>query len=412
MSLLRMTLLRTTYLRTTFLLAAGVAIVTAQRQATAAGADKGGVDPGRWGYTVEVPRPPRTEKHGTQPQAPAVGYLWLPDNVKSVRGLLVAGKTLLEKRIVEDPQIRAALGDEGMGAVYFEPALDALFDYVHHGSGEALEKALADLAVKSGHPELRFAPMLTVGHSTGGIFCRNVAYWQPQRVIGVLHVMSGNLQDDVWDTSRTLAGVPFLAINGEFEEYGPAGGDLKAGLRSEYSLDPADKTRQNQTQWVIVRQQLLDRRRRNPDNLMGLIVHRGKGHTAWDDEMSALAARFIRSAAEARVPGGEPDGKAFVRCLAIKAGDGWLEDADIKDSRFPPAAYADYRGDKALAFWYLDRATAEAVWKYHQGKWDVPDPTAGQPPDKRFTPPPALRDEIDAPPGARPDTGPSPGGRG
>ena len=359
-------------------------------------ADKAGkVDPSLWGLTVEVPRPPVSGKNGPKPQPPAVGHLWLPDGVRHVRGLLVGGRTLLEKRICEEPKIRAALAEEGMGALYFDPALDALFEYVQRPSGKELDKALADLASKSGHSELASAPLLTVGHSTGGIFCRNVAYWKPERVIGVLHIMSGNFQDHSPDPTRTLAGVPFLAINGEFEEFGPAGGNLKGGLRSEYSLDPADKTKHNQTQWLIVRQQLLQRRRRNPDNLMGMIVHRGGGHTSWDEDMSALAAQFIRSAAELRLPKGEPGGTRLAACRTVHAADGWLEDADIKDPHHQPAPYNEYRGDKTLAFWYPGRAMAEAVWKYHQGKWDAPDPTAGQPAAQRFTPPPELQDQVD-----------------
>jgi len=374
-----------------------VAVLAAAAPGGLLAADKsGGVDADRWQFTVEAPRPPRIDKGVSKPQPPAISYLWLPENLKSVRGLLVGGRTLLEKRICQDPQIRSALSEAGMGAVYFDPALDSLFDYANRGSGAAMEKALADLAARSGHPELQFAPMLTVGHSTGGIFCRNVAYWKPERVIGVLHVMSGNLQDHIPDKSRTLAGVPFLAINGEFEEYGPAGGDLKRGLRSEYSLDATDKTKQNQTQWLIVRQQILDRRRKNPDNLMALIVHRGKGHTDWDDQMSALAARFVRSAAAARIPKGEPDGKAVVQCRPLKAQDGWLADADIKDPKFPPAAYQQYRGERPLAFWFPDEAMARAVSEYHGAKWDVPDPTASQPPEKRYAPPPMLKDEVDA----------------
>lgn len=38
---------------------------------------------------------------------------------------------------------------------------------------------------------------------------------------------------------------------------------------------------------------------------------------------------------------------------------------------------------------------AEAVTAYHEGPWDVPDPTAGQPPEQRFKPPRELRDSID-----------------
>lgn len=365
---------------------------------TAPAADKGGgVDPALWAWTTEAPRPPRVDKNGPKPQPPAIGYLWLPDNVKQIRGLLVGGRTLLEKRLCQDSQIRDALAKEQMGTLYFDPALDSLFDFVQRDSGKILEKALADLASKSNHPEIEFAPMLTVGHSTGGIFCRNVAYWKPERVIGVLHLMSGNLQDHIPDPTRSLAGVPFLAINGEFEEYGPAGGDLKGGLRREYSLHPEDKTKQNQTQWIIVRQQLLDRRRRNPENLMGLIVHRGKSHTSWSDDMTALTVQFIHSAAKARLPS-DPGAKSPAPCKTVRAQDGWLTDPDLKSPHHPPARYNQYEGDRSLAFWYPDEAMARAVARYHEPQWDIPDPTAGQPEEKRFTPPEALRDKVDVHP--------------
>jgi hypothetical protein len=238
--------------------------------------------------------------------------------------------------------------------------------------------------------------MLTVGHSTGGIFARNVAFWKPHRVIGIIHIKSGNFQDGLWDTSRSIAGVPFLAINGEFEEYGPKGGDLGRGLRSEYSLNAEDKKKQNQTQWVMIRMQILGRRRKNPDNLMSLVVHRGEGHVSWDGAMSALCAQFVRSTADARLPENPPSGRV-VKCVPLAAEDGWLSDADVKNPKSKTAPYADYQGDKQLALWHLDQAMAKAVDDYHAGKWDHPDPTAGQPVEKRYYPPPILQDTIDDP---------------
>jgi hypothetical protein len=368
-------------------------VLSALASRAAAAKEEKGVGTKQWHYTVDVPRPPRRGK----PQSPAVGHLWLAKDVKLVRGLIVAGKTSLEKRICLDPQIRRAAAEKGMGVLYFEPALDALFNYVQRKSGEKLEAALAKLASTSGHPELEFAPMLTVGHSTGGIYCRNVAFWKPHRVIGVIHVKSGNFQDGLWDKSRSIAGVPFLAINGEFEEFGPKGGDLGRGLRSQYSLHPSDKKKKNQTQWVMIRMQILDRRRKDPNNLMSLVIHRGRGHGGWDDDMSRLCALFIGGAADARIPPEPPDGKSEVRCRPLTAEDGWLSDADIKAPRFPPAPWGQYKGDRKLAFWHVSKAVAGAVAAYHAGKWEHPDPTAGQPIKKRYYPPPILQDVIDMP---------------
>lgn len=351
------------------------------------------VDGKVWQGSVEVARPP----HNGRPQPATVGFYWLPPDCKTVRGLIAAGRILLERTICEDPQIRKAAAEKGLGILYFDPHLDGVFDYVHRGSDQVLQTALAETAKKSGHPEIEQAPLLTVGHSTGGIFCRNVAYWKPERVIGILHIKSGNLQDMLPDKSRSLAGVPFLAMNGEFEEYGPMGGDLKAGLRSEYSLNPADKKQDNQTQWVMIRMQLLERRKKNPDNLMSLVVHRNQGHTTWDDRMSAIAAQFIRSAADARLRPSPSGGTTPVRCTVLKAADGWLSDADIKAPKFKAAPYKDYQGDRTTAFWHLDQAMADAVGRYHAEPWPAPDPTAGKSTAERFTPPPVLQDSIDKP---------------
>ena len=73
-----------------------------------------------------------------------------------------------------------------------------------------------------------------MGHSTAGIFCRNVAYWKPARVAGVLHIKSGNFQQqEHLPPTGSLAGIPLLAFNGQFETFGPEG-----GLRAEYGPNP------------------------------------------------------------------------------------------------------------------------------------------------------------------------------
>ena len=372
----------------TWLIAVAV-LATLQLQAPA-----GEVKPvakGRWDVALSLPRPPRRGKA----QSPSVAHLWLPETKGPIRGLILAGKIRLEIRICCDPAIRKAAAERRLGIVYFEPHFDAVFSYAKTDSEKNLENALAALARQTGRPELATVPWLTMGHSTGGIFCRNVAYWKPDRVIGVVHIKSGNFQDHIPDASRTLAGVPLLAINGEFEEYGPAGGDLGRGLRSQYSLHPTDKKKRNQSQWVLIRSQMIARRQKNPDNLMSLVVHRDGGHVSWDDDMTALTAQFIRSAADARIPVAEPDGKT-VRCRPLKAANGWLSDADIKAPKFKPAPWGAYKGDKALAFWHVDGAMAKAVAAYHGRRWRDADPTAGMPAAKRYTPPPMLQDAIDS----------------
>ncbi len=306
-----------------------------------------------WPYAVDVARGP--DRQG-RPREPAHAQLWIPPDCRRVRGIIIGQITRLEKTLTVDPIIRKAAADTDLAVIFVEPSFDILFNYVENDAGRKLKGMLAALARQSRHPELEFAPMITVGHSTGGIFARNVAYWKPERVIAVIHIKSGNLHQHIYGENKSLAGVPFLAINGEFEEYGPEG-----GIRPEYGLE---------TQWIMLRQQLLERRRQEPNNLMSMIVHPGGNHTSWDRGLSEYCALFIRRAVEHRVPKAPNADRRPVRCLQIKAEDGWLTDADIKHPEHQPAPYAEYTGDKSRAFWHFDAETARATYKYHEGKFE------------------------------------------
>jgi hypothetical protein len=335
-----------------------------------------------WPHRVVVP--PRSPKHKPQPRG-----LWLPDDAQEVRGLVCAfgGRAApLDTMLVQLPAMRETLTDLRLGALNFIPSL------------VTEDPWLATLAELSKHPELTRVPILTVGYGSGGIGARNAAYLAPERVIAVLHLKSGNLQANIPDVTRSLAGVPMLSISGEFEECGPAGGDLGIGLRREYAVDPTKASTHNQTQWVMLRMQLLERRRRNPENLLSLVVDRGGSHGSWDKDLTRICTQFIRSTAALRLPAEVPPGEGVIHCRPVKAADGWLSDADIKHFTALPAPFAAYKGDPLLAFWYPDFEMAECVFNYHGRGWNTRDPTFGRPAAERYAPPPRLSDRVELPP--------------
>lgn len=345
---------------------------------------------GDWTATIE--RGGATAKRSNQ------AHVWIPDGCKTVRGMLLAQACMFEARITKDPEVRQSCAEKQLAIVYAECGIGLRF--LSENGATNLAAILQGLAQASHHPELEVVPFITAGHSTAGIFCRNVAYWKPERTAGVVHLMSGNLQAYIEDTTRTLAGVPILFINGEWEQFGPEGGDIKMGLRSTMGLRTSQSSkgeqRQSQTQWICMRQQILARRGKNPENVMGAVVSRNHTHTSWEGAMSGMVAQFIRSVADLRIPKGEPDGKSVVHCMPVKAEQGWLLDADIKAPKNEPAAYAEYKGEKRYAFWYPDRAMAMKVWEYNQKGWSDPDPTADWPVEKRYTPETCLSDRVDA----------------
>lgn len=286
----------------------------------------------------------------------ARAYLWIPPSIERIRGVIIAQMTLIEMPFVQDPLIRAAAADAGLAIVFVNPSFDSTFNY-KSGADRTLSSILSDLANVSGYPELAEAPLMPAGHSTGGIFAHNVAYWSPRRTIAVLHIKSGNIKPPDFDPGASFSGVPFLAINGQFEEFGPDG-DVPAGQSREL-------------QWHTVRDTLLALRSKDPKQLCTLLVEPGAGHFAWSERLARFVALYIRKAAAARL-GDTPDGKSAV--VALDPERGWLGDAALSDPQHqPPAPYAAYAGDKAKSFYFFDEETARATEMFEAGQFGLKD---------------------------------------
>ncbi|MEI7832143.1 MAG: hypothetical protein WCJ56_02960 [bacterium] len=277
------------------------------------------------------------------PQPPAKVVCWLPEGITNVRGVVVAHPMIWT--VATGPAFRKVAVDEGLGMI----KSGEVFATTGKETMERLDKVFDDWAVQSKHPEIRGAAVLTAGLSTSVLWARNVGYAAPDRCFGIIHVAGGNLHQFMNDERKTLSGVPFIAMNGQFEAFGPEG-----GIRPHLGFE---------TQWYLMGDTMLERRKQDPNNLMSLVVVPVKGHTAYSQ---ALAALFLRKAAHYRLPNEKRDGTTPTKCIPIKAEDGWLTDRDVKYPKHEPAAYADYTGDKSQAFWHFDKEMALAVCQYHK----------------------------------------------
>jgi len=302
----------------------------------------------RVSITVDMP-----DRKG-KPQKPRKLTFWYPGS-GPLRGVIVASGQV--SNFASHPRILAVAARHGLGTMVM-PNMTANGEE----SWQRLDAILDTLADKTGHPELRGAPALTAGLSASVLATRNFGYANPDRTIGTVQIAGGNMHHAVQDRDQSLAGVPFIAMNGELEWCGPEG-----GIRPEYG---------RQTQWVMIREQLLRRRRADADHLMSLVVVPGADHGAWDVKLAAL---FVDKAATYRLPDEPGDGSAPVKCKPLKAEDGWLTDADITTPEHEPAAWADYTGDKAEAFWHFDGEMAKAVRAYHKDRFILDDPTDDHP---------------------------------
>lgn len=291
------------------------------------------------GQTTVLSFPREPNKRG-EPQPPWKIECWLPPRCEYVRGIVVAHPMIKEVAIGE--QCRRAASEAALGTVVFPAFADDGDE-----TWRRLDRLFDEWARATNHPEIRGAPVLTAGLSASVLWARLVVYAKPERVFGIVHAAGGNLHHH-YPKGKTLSGVPFIAMNGQFESCGPEG-----GIRPHLGLE---------TQWYLMGDTMLERRRQDPNHLMSLVVVPGKGHTAWNHELAAL---FIRKAAQYRLPEERRDGTKPAKCVPLKAEDGWLTDRNVKYPRYEPAPFAEYKGDKLEAFWHFDEEMARAVRQYH-----------------------------------------------
>ncbi len=270
-------------------------------------------------------------------------FLWVPHQAKQVRGVILAGMTLMEREFVKDERIRKACMEQGLAMIFLKCGLGAV----------DVQEVLDDLAKLSGYDELSVAPVFFVGHSAGGAQAKAAAIKMAGRCFGLVQYRGG-----VPGGAESIpAGVPCLMMLGQFDEFGGT-------MRNEAGRET----------WEGGRDALVAYRSANERHLASIVVEPGAGHFAWSDRNAAYLAMFIRKAAQARIPDWPVDAKTPVECRPVDPRSGWLTDPTIKSpGEFAPAAYADYKGDKHKAAWHFDREMAEMTAAYHAGGFGKKD---------------------------------------
>jgi hypothetical protein len=275
-------------------------------------------------------------------------YLWIPPQCVRVRGIIMSLSNLLERSWLEDPIIRQAAADEGLGIVWLGPGAKgpggsstALTADMRSGAGEALEKMLKDLAEESGYAEIEFAPLIAMGHSANGQFSWNVPNWNADRTIAAIPIKTVPLPK-----SLGFEGVPLCYLVGETTEW-PQYRDGRPGDRDFF--------------WPVVRDSAIALRTANVNNLIGVVTDPGGGHFDWSVHQAQFVALYIRKACQYRLPK-NAEGNGPVKLRKIDPQSGWLTDTGGMDAdQFESAPYAQYKGDPKKAYWFFDEETARAA---------------------------------------------------
>ena len=291
-----------------------------------------------WQWSVEI-KELISEETNAHPSA----YLWIPENCKQVRAVIIGQHNMTEETIFEHPEFRKNMGKLGIAEIWITPGIDQRWD-VTKGTQQIFETMMKNLSEISGYTELEFAPVIPIGHSAMATYPWNFAAWNPERTLAVLSIHGDSPRTHLtgygranldWGT-RTIEGIPSLMVMGEDEWW-------EDRLITSF-----------------------DYRREYPNAPLSFLADAGHGHFDISDELIDYLSLFLKKAVEYRLPK-HLSSDTQVQLIPVEAKTGWLADRWRKNEKptAEAASYDKYKGDKNHAFWYFDKEMADATEKYY-----------------------------------------------
>ena len=277
---------------------------------------------GVWQWTVDM------ENFSASPKYKhPVAYLWVPENCRNVKALIVAQHNMEEISILENESFRERMSRLGVAELWICPRFNLPFDFTD-GAWETLDGTLNELAGESGYSELTQVPLIGIGHSAAASNPYYMAASRPERVLACIST-SGQWPyyrddifcPDIWD-DRSIDFIPCLETMGEYE---------------------------SAENWAL---KGLKEKAEHPNTALSMLACPAEGHFAASEEKAVYIALFIRKALKY----GHADPKR----------QGWLAERWKGDEEpsCRPAPIRRYKGDPAEAFWFFDRQMVKATMRY------------------------------------------------
>ena len=270
-------------------------------------------------------------------------FLWIPSDCTQVN------HNMTEETLFENPLFRERLSKTGIALVWITPGWNQRWD-ITTGCQEAFEKMMEDFANVSGYSELKYAPIVPLGHSAMATYPWNFAAWNPDRTLAIISLhgdaprtnLTGYGRDNMEWGKRTIDGIPGLMIEGEYEWW-------------EDRVNPA-----------------LAFRMMYPKSCVSFLCDTGRGHFDIANRTAEYIALFLKKALEYRMPETYDLNKPVV-LKKLNPQNGWLAERWHlnQKKRAKAAPYEQYKGDSHDAFWYFDKEMAEMTedrYRQERGK--------------------------------------------
>ena len=297
-----------------------------------------------WQWSVQVGNTISSETN-EHPRA----FLWIPENCKQVRAVIVGQHNMLEEGILEQPGFRKKMAQLGIAEIWVTPGFDQVWN-TKTNIQATFDQMMDSLAAVSGYAELKFAPIIPIGHSAMATFPWNFAAQNNERTLAVLSVhgdapstnLTGYGRPNLDWSKLKIDGIPGLMVEGEYEWW-------------DARVEPG-----------------LNYKKANPKSCISFLCDAGRGHFDYSEQLVDYLGLFIEKAVKYRLPKTSAISQP-VKLIPVDPEKGWLANRWHKD-RLPEAIAApnkSYVGNRDSAFWYFDKEITlktEAIYARQRGK--------------------------------------------
>ena len=279
----------------------------------------------------------------------ASAYLWIPEQCKKVRGLLILCANVPEHRLVGHPAIRDVCAKNDLGIVWCVPSfmnfrkdkdknINNAQDY--KTSTKFLQELLDGLAKTSGYNEIATVPWLPIGESGHLLMVDALVEFHPERCIAGVWLKNNHLPPK----NRT---VPALVAFGSAQEWSQTQSDIR-------------------TNWNNIAkayQGVLDQRKQNPSWPLSYLIDGSSGHFDCSEKLATFLAHYIDCVTKVRIA---DDGS--LKNISLESG--WLADMPVPNRENHPAkSFPEVALELRGLPWFFDKESAEAAQSFAAINW-------------------------------------------
>lgn len=280
-------------------------------------------------------------------------YLWIPENCKKLRGLIILCTNVPEQMLVGHAAIRKACKSNDLGIIWSTPSFMNFRKSVRDGKSlnmaleykttvNFLQQMLNGLAETSGYNEVAKVPWLPMGESGHLLMVDALMENSSERCIAGIFIKNNHLPPKNRE-------VPTLVAYGTAQEWGQDLVDIR--LRWNDVGAAYDE--------------ILNQRKQNPQWPLSYIIDGSSGHFDCSEKLANYFAHYIDLVAKARL---SHDGSTTLK--HVKLDRGFLADMPVPGhENHPVTAYSDTKPEAVALPWFFDKSSAMEAQSFASINW-------------------------------------------